>query len=61
MFNRRNAILGWVVLQVLKRKLRRRGQQPGRLRRAGRVVLAVLATGAVVLAARRLRGRGGPA
>lgn len=58
MFNRRNAFIGWAVLQVAKRKLRRHGRSgSGLLRGAGRLAAGAVAAGAVAVAARRLLGR----
>jgi hypothetical protein len=62
MFNRRNAFLGWVVLQVAKRKLRKgrgAGRASGLLRGLGRVTKLAALAGVGAVVAKRLRQRGG--
>lgn len=51
MVNRRNAFVGWVVLRIVRRKLRRAGQQTGPLRTAGKIAGAGLGLVAIGVAA----------
>lgn len=60
MINRRNAFIGWLVLQVVKRKLRKQGARGGSaLRRVGRLGAGAALAGGLAVGARRfLRGGG---
>lgn len=65
MFNRRNAFIGWAVLQVVKRKLRKQGAHAGAgsgvVRKLRRLGTGAALAGAIAVVARKLRRRGGAA
>jgi hypothetical protein len=57
MLSRRNAVVGWLVLRIVKRKLRRAGHQSGPLRTVGKVAGAGLGLVAIGVAAAWFLGR----
>ena len=59
MFNRRNAFIGWIVLQLAKRKLRKQAGTEGAARKLGRIATVTALAGSVAVVARKLRRRSG--